>query len=60
MADFARQGALGAVGNEFDGVDEVLLLGPELSEAFGLGQLLDSQFGRCLSAFSFKSLSVNS
>jgi hypothetical protein len=29
----------GSLGNEFDGVDEVLLLGFKLGKAFGLGQL---------------------
>src|ERR1700738_4826099 len=54
FADFARQGTLGAIGNEFDGVDEVLLLGPELGKAFGLGQVLESEFSGCLAAFFFQ------
>src|SRR5690348_294092 len=37
FTDFTRQGTLGAIGNKFDRVDEVLLLGFELGEAFGFG-----------------------
>ena len=38
-----RHGRFGPVGNELDGVDEVLFIGPQPIEAVRLGQVLDRQ-----------------